>query len=708
MKKLLFLVVIIIVCSGVFADISINEMKSVYNLGDRLYVDLGGLRGIDSGNLDINLVCNNESINLVRIPARSFPADSDQKYSAYKILNREDLGTSNLSNIIGSCQVAVSMESDIALSNLFKISNNVAVDVSLNKATYNPGEAVIVNITALKTNGVLLNGFIEGSNASSFSKEIKDGAVEETFNIPKTSEAGFYSLNVYAYDVGANGVLNKGYGLSSYTVNQVASSLVLSLSDNNVVPGNNFSIGAAVFDQSGVEMKGTVSINIISPDGSDIKNALNAGDFTLIDLMSNSSVGTWKIVAKFDNMTQTREFEVSALQKVKFDFEDNILVVKNVGNTLYNKSITVDIGEKVMNLDLNIRVGEVRKFSLQAPMGKYNVVVDDGSDNITHQVLLTGDAISVNDFQNGPFFQNYSIIWIFLIVMIGGIGLILIIKYRKTKIIGEGNGFFGTWFNKIKEHNKTKKLQNTGTKITKKVGDKIPTSVKSQMGDSLAFTNKSAAAQSLDSKNYSKEDKTMVDFTKRGLSGAESALVLKGEKYTSSVISLSVKNYEELGGAGIDSLKKIIEEAKGKGLVDYRNDYIFIIFNPLVTRTYGNESLAVKCGMNILEALKMYNKKFRDKIEFGIGIHAGDLVAAKDNGKLKYTGIGNTISLAKRMSDTHSARVVVSESIRKKLLRNLKVLKGKEIGEKATYVVSEIRDVRLDQAKLKDLLKRAE
>lgn len=719
MKRLLFMFVIVLICSGVLADISINEMDSVYNLGDRIYIDLGGLRGADNGNLDIDLACGNRSINLVRIPARAFSSIEDHTYSIpYKILNWEDLGISNLSSIVGSCQVVVEMGSDFASSNVFEISDDVAVSVSLDKPTYNPGESIVVNISAVESNGFLLNGFVEGSNASSFDRAIENGAVEEVFDVPETAEAGFYTLNIYAYDVGTNGVLNKGFGIGSYTVNQIATSLVLSLSDAIAIPGNNFSIGAAVFDQSGVEMQGAVPLKIISSDGSEVESMIQAGDFALVDLASNSSIGTWEIVAKFDDIIQTREFEVGALQKVDFDFEENVLAVKNVGNVLYNKSIDVNIGEKIMNLDLNIGVGEVRKFSLEAPMGKYDVIVDDGEQEVTHQILLTGDVISVNDFKSGAIFTDYSVIWIFMIIILGGIGLVLIMRYRKTKTWGESsevdnsiepkNGFFGNLLNKLKKHDKTRKLQDTGVRIGKKVGDKIPATVKSQMGDSLAFTNKSPAVQSLDSKNYSGEDKTMVDFTKKGLSSAESALVMKGEKHISSVVSLSIKNYEGLTDASRNALRKITEESKGKGLVDYRNDYIFIIFNPLVTRTYGNESLAVKCGMNVLEELKTYNKKFRDKIEFGIGVHAGDMVAARENGRLKYTGIGNTISLAKRMSDTDSAKVVVSESVRKKLLRNLKASKGKEIGENLTYVVDDIRDVRQDQEKLKQLLKRSE
>jgi len=49
---------------------------------------------------------------------------------------------------------------------------------------------------------------------------------------------------------------------------------------------------------------------------------------------------------------------------------------------------------------------------------------------------------------------------------------------------------------------------------------------------------------------------------------------------------------------------------------------------------------------------------------------------------------------------------MVSNEIRKKLLRDLKVAKGKEISGNQIYVVEEIKDRRADAVRLKELLKR--
>ncbi|MDH3353398.1 MAG: hypothetical protein OEL87_03045, partial [Nanoarchaeota archaeon] len=137
-------------------------------------------------------------------------------------------------------------------------------------------------------------------------------------------------------------------------------------------------------------------------------------------------------------------------------------------------------------------------------------------------------------------------------------------------------------------------------------------------------------------------------------------------------------------------------------------DHVFIVFSPIVTKTYNNEILAVKAGMNIFRTLNEYNKKFKNKIEFNIGVHAGELIASRVDGKLKYTSIGNAISLAKRISDSDDRKLIVSEIIRKKLVRDLIALKAKEIAGNQTYEVSDIKDRAADFAKLKDLLKRVD
>jgi len=702
MKKLVlsFVLMSVLMSSFTLAEISISEPLDVYNLGDRLYVTTDGLVGAETGNLNINLACGNRTTNLVKIPARAFSSEDSQSWGIpYKILNNEDLEIENLSEIMGQCQILATLGASVASTKTFTITDNIFVTATLDKASYDPGEAVTVDIEAVKANGNLLNGFVEGSNASDFSKAIEEGFVTEIFSMPETAEAGTYVLNLVAYDVGRSGALNKGSTVINFDINQIASSIIMSLSDVVAVPGENFTIGTEVFDQSGKEMDGTVAIEIVSPKGEVIESSVPNNDFASIDFALNATPGVWNVIASFNELSEIREFEVAEIQKVEFDFEDSVLSVMNIGNVLYNKSITIEIGEEVLSLDLKIGVGEVRKFSVDAPNGEYEIVIRDGDSSITRSVLLTGNAIKVSDLKEVGVFKGYSIVWIFLIIVLGGIGTVLFMRYRKTKIVGP------------KMLGVKKRVSGFGKvvgEVTGKIKGKVPLKIKSHVNDSLNFTKKSPEVQGLDHNNYSHEDKTMIDLTKRDAMTAESTLVMKGEKYVSAVVSLSIKNYDKLSDVAKDALRGAVAGAqKKKGLVDWRGDYVFVVFSPIVTKTYKNEALAAKVGMEILDSLNAYNKKFKDKVEFNLGVHVGELIASKGKGKLKYTSIGNTISLAKRISDSDSGKLIVSDEIRRKLLRDLKVSKSKEIGENQTYVVSKIKNRAADAAKLKDLLKRS-
>lgn len=698
MKKLgLFLVLMMAVFSSlVLAEVSLSEPLDVYNLGDRLYVSADGLRGANTGNLNVDLACGNRTINLEKMSARRYGINEDYQYSLpYKILSKEDLEIENLTDILGECQILLSLGSSVSATKIFTITKNIVVAVSLDKVSYDPGEAITVTIEATKANGDLLNGFVEITNASDFSKAIEEGLVNEVFSMSETDEAGVYNLNVRAYDVGSDGVMNEGSGSVSFTINKIASSIVLSLSDMEVMPGDNFTIGAEVFDQSGKKMEGAVFVKVISPKAEETEMTIQAGAFKDLDFVFNSSVGVWRVISVFDEIMTEREFQMLELQKIEFDFEDSILSVINVGNALYNKTIKIQIGEEVIKLDLDIEVGEVRKFDLKAPSGEYEVIIDADSDSVSRQVLLTGNAISVSDLRSVGIFKSYSIVWIFLIIVLASVGAVLFMRYKKTKTVNDNSVM--------------QKVSVFFEAIVGSVRGKVPKEIRSQMNESLNFTKKSPASQSLDSKNYSHEDKTLVDLTKNKVGSAESALVMKGEKYVSGIIAVNIKNSEEMSDVAKDALHSSIALAeKSKGLIDWRNDYIFVVFSPLITKTYNNEALAVKAGMNILNSLNEYNKKFRDKIKFNIGVHVGELVTSKEGRKLKYTSIGNTISFAKRISDTNDEKLIVSEQIRKKLIRNLKVVRAKDIGENHTYEVSEIKNSAADAARLKDLLKRSD
>jgi hypothetical protein len=366
-KEVGFMVVTVMLISFALAAISLNEPLETYNLGDQLYVSASGIRGTDTGSFNVDLVCRNATVNLVKIPSRAFATDEESIYDLpYKVLNEEDLEYSNLSNLIGTCQLVASVGEDAVSTKTFSITDKVSVSASLDKGFYDPGQAITIKINAVKANGNPLNGFVEVSDATYFSKAVENGEIMNSFSMAENTEAGVYYLNITAYDLGNGGTLNKGSTLVSFEINQVPYSLVVSLSDNEATPGEEFSIGAEVYDQSGKDLPGKVTGKLLSPEGLEEDVSFNTGESYKKVFATNSTAGIWKLRLFYDELGEEREINVKEIQKVDLSIEDTVLVIKNIGNSLYNKSITVQIGNETKELNLTIDIGEIRKFNLGA------------------------------------------------------------------------------------------------------------------------------------------------------------------------------------------------------------------------------------------------------------------------------------------------------------------------------------------------------
>lgn len=711
MWKKLFgvLLVFVLMSSFVLAELTLSEPLGVYSLGDKMHIVVSGIVGSYTGNLKIDLVCGNRTTTLVKIPANTFSDDEEISYAVSKILDKNDLDIEDFGEVLGECRIRTSLNSGASSTGSFQISDKMDVEVTLDKTVYDPTDLITLRINAVNANGELVDGFVDINGDYTFSKAIVSGFASESFYMSPTTEAGIYKLNISAYDVGNSGTLNHGGAEISFSINQVPSFIVISLSDSEVSPGEVLSIGAEVFDQAGEEMEGEILIRLSSPNLEERDLSIQTGEFEDFYFDTNSTAGVWRVISRFGDIFEEREFQVLEVQKVEFEINETVLIITNVGNVVYNKTIDVQIGNDTNQLDLVIEVGDVRKFSLKAPSGEYSVSVGDGDSFIDGTVLLTGRAISVKSLKDVGPFSSYYIVWIFLIIVIGLTAITFLLKSKKTKTLGPSN--FREKLNDTA--NRIKGLKNKFPLKIQKIGDvgalakgKIPRSIRSDMSNSLNLTNKSPKVVGLDSSHGPKDD-TMVDLTSKKTGVAEATLVLKGEKHKSAVLALSIKNLTSMKTHAKTALVNVINEARGnKGLVDWKENHAFIVFSPLVTKTYNNELLAVKSGFEIKRGLEDFNKKFREKIEFNMGVHLGDLVSSKKGGKLRYTSLGNIISLAKRISDSDSSKLLVSDEIRRKMMRDLKTHKVHEIGKNQIYEVTEIKDREANAAKLKDLLKR--
>lgn len=110
--------------------------------------------------------------------------------------------------------------------------------------------------------------------------------------------------------------------------------------------------------------------------------------------------GIWTIKAKYQNEEIERTFNIEEQNSINFEIKDTKLIIKNTGNTRYQKSIQLTIGDTKQSKTLNIPVGEQKEWQLIAPEGVYDIHITDGDTTFTKKSIKlfgTGNVIGAID-----------------------------------------------------------------------------------------------------------------------------------------------------------------------------------------------------------------------------------------------------------------------------------------------------------------------
>ncbi|MGK0209622.1 MAG: hypothetical protein ACI83O_000902 [Patescibacteria group bacterium] len=668
---LVLLIATLLISPFLAAELGITEPKPVYNLGDKLFITVTDIIGSENGNLNIDLFCSNTTINLLKISARAFPIEGGQSYSIpYKYLTKEDLEVASTHLLIGNCHLRTELAGQFLETGTFQISKEIAVDVNFNKVRFNPGEDIELSIKAKRADGEPFNGFYKIENFSESQGAISDGAIEKSISVDSDKEAGEYFMKVQIYDLDADrNIRNLGSKELLVIVNQIPTDLKTSIATTDAVPGKPFKVIPTILDQTGQEMQGAVSMYVTNPDGDKIDYSLASGEEFELSFPTNATSGPWVIYTFTDTLHYEQQINVLGVARVEYTVEGSRLIVKNIGNVNYDGIANIQIGEEKRPLEVSLKMGDSKEYVLEAPEGEYNIKVNDGENSFETVGFLTGNAVGIKELGSGGLY-NFSYIWIFIIFIAGSIGMLMINMYQKTTVVGEKRGF-------------TEKIKG----ITKKIGSKMR-----------------------HNKAESKVDTHMIDYTqkKQEMKDAESATVIQGQKANTTIIGVHIKERETFSEEVQDNIVKIIRECCGKeGVTDVRDDIIYLIYSPLITQKYKNDSQAVQVAQKVKDKLTAFKRGMNGEFHFGIGIHSGELVSKKEGIKLKYASMDTVFTTLNKITKQAENNILISDRIRKNMMRDLKVMRSEDIGSTKVYTIEEVINREQNKEKLQDLLRRS-
>ena len=668
MKKVMFfLICSIFLVSFASAEIILNpQTKEIYNLGERINIPITVTtsEGIYDF-LQVSLICNGQE---QKLPKEEIDLPSNE---VIKIEKSIFLIKKFINGLVGTCKIKAYFESSIenyVFSNEFKVSDSINIELETVQREFNPEEEILIEGKATKENGELVNGFLElivvtenDSENKTYQEIVNNGFFSLSFSMPKDTKAEQYlvKLNIYEKDP-LEEVTNKGFTDFNILIRQVPTSLEVVFEKQEVEPGTSLRLKAILHDQTGEKIPSIAIITIKNKDDKIFEQVEKTTDeFLEFPIIYNEASSEWTVIAVSNKMITESHFTIIEKEDVKTEIINKTLILTNTGNIPYNKTLLIKIGNKTMNIDPYLEIDEVKKYTLTAPEGDYLVeITADGENKTTKNVALTGSVINIKEASRVMVLVKYPLAWIFIILILGFVVFMIFKKGYKKSFIGY---------------------------ITQRGKNKEKTIFPEK------FSGKSSIVEP---KNK-----------------AELSLSLKGNKQEASIICLKIKNFNDVKKEETikEIFKKITDFAEENKAAIYENsEYLFFILAPATTKTFKNEKKAVEITQKIEKILTERNRVLKKKVDFGISLNHGEIIAKKEEGTLKFMSFGNLITTAKKISSISDGKIYLSEKIKERLMSDVKTEK-KNIQGVNVYIVKEVKHKKEEHKKfISEFIKRLE
>ena len=585
--------------SLVSAEIIINQQpEELYNMGDIVKTSFKIVTPLNL-NPDtffmVNIFCNGIETNVVKYPIGDMLTGEQKEFSPPIPLLEDIIGrTTGICKLKAILQTLSGTEYDSALTeNEFRISDLINVEILSEAEEFNPGEEINIEGEAIKENGdAVKSGIVElkitEGNSTIFGKQetVKNGYFFLNFSIPTDMKAGQYNVKIKVYQTDSLGkITNKGFANYNLLIKQVPTSLEIFIEDKEIEPGTNLKIKGILRDQTGEKIEANVMLTVKNNKDKIIEQAeLKTDEVLEIRILYNEPPLEWTVTAVSNELTTEIDFEILEKEAVEIKLLNNTILITNVGNIAYNKSLLIKIGDESLNIDVYLDVDKSQKYVLKAPDGEYEIEISGEEGNLFNgNTLLTGKAIEVKKVLSVMTLMRYPLVWIFIFLVLGFIAFMIFKKgYKKS--------FFGRI--------------NIGRKKRKKEPKDNVSKERHFSGESLISGAKNKAQLSLS---------------------------LKGDKQGVNVVCVKIKNLKDFNlkkGDFAEVLNSIITTAEGEKAFTYENqNYLFFIVSAIGTRTFKNEKIAINIAEKISKLVEEYNKLAKQKLDLGIGVHYGQIIA---------------------------------------------------------------------------------
>lgn len=639
----LWLLATIFLVSSVSAAIFVEPLNEVYNYGDQLSVQTNLISSAPaSAHYIVDLVCGtNLTINIFN-QFFNLPANVEQPVQVTTMLSN-----SILNNITSLCNLRASFNGETSYSNNFRISRLIELDLDLDFDELTPGGSFFVSGGAIKESGIPVNGFVEvfvNSLNLYKSATVSNGLLNLTIFVPENAKSGSHNLTVVVSDTSFSGLkLNEGSFGDLIKVSQTMRDIDFVMDKESIQPGSDFIFKIEAYDQAGDLMRRDVNLLVSDSKGIPfIRKLIKANEDQKISFYLNQTPGYWSLEASVDGLTKRKLFYLQEVYKIQTSLINDSLLVTNIGNADYEGPLEVTIGTFVEVKRLSLGSGESKKFKLEAPDGTYSISINDGSEpQVIGNTFLTGNAVRVADLREDLIdtVSNPIIWWLAAILFV----LIIVLVQLK-----------------IRMQRRPPAPVSKPTEIAVKripVDSSVPQ--RQSMSVSEPFNGRSSTLLGISKPNPLMPASNVFAQSQSGARENAVVLVLRVSNGVTANASQTVNGALSLA-----------QESGAKIYID--GEYKIALFSPRITRTYDNEVTAIQAAKRMESLLLDHNKVYQDKLMFGLGITSGEIISEFENGKFHFTTVGNVISAAKRIAQSALMKILISDSVRRKVMSTVK------------------------------------
>ena len=190
-----------------------------------------------------------------------------------------------------------------------------------------------------------------------------------------------------------------------------------------------------------------------------IEQDVQSNEPVSVNLGNRASHGQGTITTKYGDSEAKGFFVIEIKELVKFELEEDTLIITNIGNTRYTRTIQIIIGEVTGIKEPKLDVGKKVSYKLVAPEGVYNIKVTDGETILTqNEVKLSGTGKVIGALDESAsqrtsitggirpedseenllsYFKDSKFVYIFVFIVLGAMILLAIERRYKRKLINK-------------------------------------------------------------------------------------------------------------------------------------------------------------------------------------------------------------------------------------------------------------------------------